>query len=167
MCCHSLLAVSNMPSRTLDLPVITGNNGRVFVEDLMTKILSFITQITQRVWFTHSGKSHSLEQIQENSPWGKVLTLSNFLWLRLAQGDASHQKLITSENSSTTCIPSISILPPNLKFVFLQIFQWRFYLFFLIFFTSLPWTVILLAATQSKDPEVLFILERLICWADK
>lgn len=40
MCCHSFFAVSNIQSRTLDLPVSTGNSGRVLGEDLTTKILS-------------------------------------------------------------------------------------------------------------------------------
>lgn len=61
-CCHSFHAASNnMPSRTPVFPVNTGNNGRVFVEERSHKHNHVIPP-------THCGTSHSLEQIQENSP---------------------------------------------------------------------------------------------------
>lgn len=71
MCCHSFLAVSNIRSRTLDLPVSTGNSGRVLVEE-RSHDQNFVSVSIL------CGKSHSLEQIQENSPWGKVLHCQPF-----------------------------------------------------------------------------------------
>lgn len=65
---YSFLAVSNILSRTLDLPVSTGNNGRVFVEE-RSHDQNFVSLPIL---------SHSLQQIQENSPWGKVLPCQPF-----------------------------------------------------------------------------------------
>lgn len=103
-----------MPSGTPNLPINTGNSGRVFVEERSHEPSHLCLLLTAA---SHTPWSRSKRRKIFH---GVKCYIASLVWLRHAQVNISHQRPLLNIHP-LLAFPSVSIFPPDLRPVFLQI----------------------------------------------